>query len=582
MKSLILVPVMVFSIFGCSPDSDRIITQAPQTEDELGYLVSGATVKQRDDFFNTNKKVKIRNISEEGIIMFEAVNTDIQTLKKTFPEARIYKNEFIKNQDVKTKSFNIESEIKHFNSSNEFNFRSCKNLGAKPIANLTPTSLNLTTRGHNLEYGERISMSSQRSQPHAFVGGELKKAWIVEGPQGTNIPKIINSENLDLVLDTMGVYSFYLYVQDQKQNCQYDAYQLSVTGNAPYLRSASVGKDLNIGNQEYITKLGLDKAHMTTKGEGMLIAIVDSGVNYNHPHLSDKIFINENEIPDNGIDDDKNGLIDDVHGWDFVFRDKFPFDDLGHGSHVAGLAVGEGFGVAPNAKIIPIKVGSNFGNQDMGTTFQGVMYAIRMGADIINMSYGSDKTHVMSAVREEARLYQMALGEDVLLVAASGNGVLNPRFGFPVGIDIDNLMITPAAINLENMVSVGALSIYDELAHYSNFGRNKVRVSTYGGEGLNVRTGRPYNGQMFSAFIENAKGDLFWAAQGTSMAAPVTAGIAALVRSINPNLSAGEVGQLLEDSGVSSRALQGKIKSGRILTADSAVENALKTIQLLN
>lgn len=582
MKSLILVPLMVFSLFGCSSDADRILTQAPQTEAELGFLVAGATLEQKNDFFNTHTNVKIRDISNDNVVIFEAVNSDFETLKKNFPDSRIYKNEFIKYNDIQKPTFSLAS-LKSLNvpflaSSKTWNLQSCRDVkNLKPIAKMTPVSLNLKGKTP-LEAGAQVEIDSSLSQPHAFVGGPINVAWVIQAPLGSNVPEVVMDTELNVTLDTMGLYQVYLVVQDQKQNCQFENVNLSVTGNKPFI-GAQVNSNLDtkIANQFFVQKLGLANAHSKTTGKGIKIAILDSGVNYNHPYLAPNIYTNPNEIPDNDIDDDKNGVVDDVHGWDFVYNDKYPYDDLGHGTHVSGLAAGKVFGAAPDATIIPVKVGSNIGASDMGSLFRGIIYALKLDADVINLSLGSERP----VFQEEITLYKQAIKKDTLIVVAAGNGEPTPM-GVFLGVDIDNKSYAPAGIQLENILTVGALSANDNLAYYSNYGVKKVGVATYGGEDFDFKTNRAYNGQMFSTYIENPKGIEFFAAQGTSMATPVATGIAALVRSVNPSLTAGQTASLLEMSGTVTPSLKGKVFSGRILTAESAVDNAIKTIKTLN
>lgn len=583
MKSLLWLPMTVFvflgpifGLTGCADNSERVLTVAPQSESELGFIVAGTTLEEKDKFFNDNKTVKIRSISDEHIIMFEAVNVDYQTLRTNFPYSRIYKNEFIKyaNSSLKTETLQSLMQTNLLNVNPTFNLDSCKDQSLKPIAKMTPASSNLNSR-RPLEIGAKVQINSNQSQPHAFVGGKLKKAWIIRGPLGTKAPELSFTETLDVELDTMGVYQVFLLVQDDKQNCQFENINLSVTGNTPFnaLNNISLVSSLNsnIKNQEYIQKLGLDQAHQVSKGDGILIAVVDSGVNYNHPYLAENIFINQNEIADNGIDDDSNGLIDDVHGWDFVFNDKHPYDDMSHGTHVAGLAAAKVFGVAPNAKILPIKAGNNFGMLDVATTFKAIIYAIKMKADIINLSLGSERP----VFKEELELYNMALRSDALIVAAAGNGEPSRR-GLYLGIDIDNRSFAPAGLDFENILTVASLNTKDNLAYYSNFGLRKTNVATYGGEDFDLASDQIYDGQLYSTYIENAQGILFYPAHGTSMATPVASGIAALVRSLNPNLSAGQTNRILETAGKVSNSLNRKIKSGRVLTAEAAVNSAVQ------
>jgi hypothetical protein len=589
MKSFHVLPMMVvisIAFLGCSNPVEKKITTAPQDESELGFIVSGATSDEKENFLNSFSNVQIREISNENIIMFEVLNSDLNTIRSEFPNSRIYKNEFIKFADVKNDVQNLSElntlildknlNLDNLSSTNSFNLNTCKDENLKPIAKVKPLSANLTKKG-SLNIGESIKLSSVDSQAHAFVGGKVKTAWLIMAPLGSSVPQLTFADQIEFTLDTMGYFQVYLVVQDQKSNCQFENVNISVTGNEPFKNVALSSVDSKVVNQTYIQKLGLSQAHQTSTGQGQLIAIVDSGVNYNHPYLSQNIFINQNEIPDNNIDDDKNGLVDDVHGWDFVFNDKFPFDDLGHGSHVAGLAAGKVFGVAPDAQILPIKAGNNSGMLDIGTTFKAIIYALRMKADVVNLSLGGERP----IFREEMDLYKQALKSETILVAAAGNGAPS-NLGIFLGVDIDNRSYAPAGVDLENIISVASLNNNDSLAYYSNFGLKKINVATYGGEDFDLKTGRPYDGQLFSTYIENSKKILFFGAQGTSMAAPVATGIVALVRSVNPNLTPAQVKLLLETSGTVKPDLARKIKSGRVLTAESAVKSAASTLNLIN
>ena len=124
---------------------------------------------------------------------------------------------------------------------------------------------------------------------------------------------------------------------------------------------------------------------MFSQGEGVTIAILDSGVDYFHPAISGNIKINQGEIPDNGLDDDNNGYVDDYTGYDFYNDDPHPYDDVGHGTSVAGQAA-SAIGMAPKTKILPVKV-SSFGMFDAGRIAQGIRYAIDSGADIISIYF---------------------------------------------------------------------------------------------------------------------------------------------------------------------------------------------------
>ncbi|WP_264196518.1 S8 family serine peptidase [Microseira wollei] len=160
--------------------------------------------------------------------------------------------------------------------------------------------------------------------------------------------------------------------------------------------------------------------HQGYRGQGTVVAVIDTGVDYTHSDLDRNIWVNPNEIPGNNLDDDRNGFVDDVRGWDFVTDDSAPMDEQGHGTHVAGIIAAEnnGFGttgVAFNAKIMPVRVlGESGGSQS--DIAAGIRYAVDNGADVINLSLGGDFTS-----RQEANAIRYAAEKGVVVVMAAGN-----------------------------------------------------------------------------------------------------------------------------------------------------------------
>jgi subtilisin family serine protease len=133
---------------------------------------------------------------------------------------------------------------------------------------------------------------------------------------------------------------------------------------------------------------------ITTGSNTIVVAVIDTGVDYTHPDLAANIWTNPGEIPDNGIDDDGNGYVDDVHGYDFINNDNDPMDDNGHGTHCAGVigAIGNNgigiAGVAWKVKIMPLKFLRADGNGDTAASLNAIAYARRMGANVISCSWG--------------------------------------------------------------------------------------------------------------------------------------------------------------------------------------------------
>jgi subtilisin family serine protease len=253
-------------------------------------------------------------------------------------------------------------------------------------------------------------------------------------------------------------------------------------------------------------------------GQGVTVAVIDTGVDLDHPDLVNNLFVNHGEIPGNGIDDDGNGFVDDVHGYDFADVDANPDDVTGHGTHVAGIiaASRNGFGatgVAPNATILPVRVLGSNGTGSTNAVAAGIRYAAEMGADIINLSLGGGYSRAIDVAID----YAHSLGS--LIVAAAGNeSAAVPSF--------------PARFSAtdSNVISVGATSSSGALAGFSN---------DVGGSGA-IQVDAPGVG-IFSTYV----GGGFATLSGTSMASPHVAGLAALMLSSNPSLTSPELRALL-------------------------------------
>ncbi|GMU87470.1 MAG: hypothetical protein AMXMBFR48_27110 [Ignavibacteriales bacterium] len=253
----------------------------------------------------------------------------------------------------------------------------------------------------------------------------------------------------------------------------------------------------------------------TTGDTTQIIAILDTGVDWLHPDLKNKIWINPNEIPDNGIDDDGNGYIDDVHGWDFINWDNNPSDLNGHGTHVAGIAAAEAnndlgiAGASWGAKILPIQILSRNGQGDGATISQGIFYASNMGASVINMSFGGYR---LSLTMAGALQYALLTSE---LVAAAGNDgksinevTSDPRFSFTM---------YPAALPY-----VLGIQVIEDFSNFDDDGPVYSRYFT--GENYELVS---FGGGIISTF----PGGRYKALSGTSMGAPLIAGMITLYNS---------------------------------------------------
>jgi len=261
-------------------------------------------------------------------------------------------------------------------------------------------------------------------------------------------------------------------------------------------------------------------------GKGVTVAIVDTGVDLNHSDLVQNLYVNPEEIAGNGVDDDGNGYVDDVHGYDFADGDASPDDLNGHGTHVAGTiaAARNGVGatgVAPDAKIIPVRVLDRNGSGSDAGVAAGIRYAAKLGADIINLSLGG----VYSRAIDSAIEYARSVGS--IIIAAAGNESASVP-GYPARF----------SSTASNVISVAAYNSSSSLASFSN------RVGNSGA----VQVDAPGVG-IYSTYMGGGYATL----SGTSMATPHVAGLAALILSANSTLTSRELRDLLA-TGTSGRA----------------------------
>ena len=269
----------------------------------------------------------------------------------------------------------------------------------------------------------------------------------------------------------------------------------------------------------------------------IIVAIIDTGVDPNHPELAGKIWTNPREIDGNEIDDDNNGYIDDIHGWDFTgessimppLQDNDPTDEYGHGTHCAGIITANSnnsigiSGVTPNCRIMPIKF---FPVMLSSYASEAIIYAADNGADVINMSFGYPWP---VPILQDALDYARSKG--VVLIAASGN-------------DSDEMQNYPAAY--ESVIAVGATSSSDQIAFFSTYG-DQIDVSAPGYSILSLRA----DGTDMYAPDEpdvHIIDSLYYIASGTSMACPHVVGIAAFMLALSPGLSMDNVREILENT----------------------------------
>jgi serine protease len=285
---------------------------------------------------------------------------------------------------------------------------------------------------------------------------------------------------------------------------------------------------------------------LSTGSSSFVIAVIDTGIQRTHPDLAANMWINAGEIPGNGIDDDGNGYIDDVYGWNFYDNNNNPDDSGGHGTHVAGTigAVGNNsigvVGVNWQCQLMALKFIGRRGGYT-SDAIRALNYAVANGAKVSNNSWGGGA-------------YSQALYDSInsagiaghLFVAAAGNDSRNS----------DATPSYPGSYTLDNIISVAATNNDDGLASFSNYGATSVDIGAPG-----VMIASTYKGSGY-VYMD-----------GTSMASPHVAGVAALVWSYQPALTLSEVRTRILSTARPVPSLAGKAVTGGVVNAHAAMTN---------
>lgn len=312
---------------------------------------------------------------------------------------------------------------------------------------------------------------------------------------------------------------------------------------------------------EYMNTEGLPKREV-------VVAVIDTGVDYNHPELSENMWININEIPGDMIDNDNNGYIDDINGWDFYNDDDSvchysynnrlkaylasPNDNDDHGTHIAGIiaaSADNGIGIAGIASNIDVKImalkinGGKKGTGEISNAIEAIKYATMMGADICNLSWGTSNY--------SAALEEVIKDSDMLFVAAAGN----------TGTNNNKNPIYPSSMELDNLISVTYINAFGKLARLSNYGDKTVDIAAPGDNILSTIVGD------------------YSTMSGSSMAAPQVSALAALLYSCNEGLYPSNVKEMLLKSMKALPNLLGSIKYPGIPSAYRAVLSSGNLLQ---
>ncbi len=298
----------------------------------------------------------------------------------------------------------------------------------------------------------------------------------------------------------------------------------------------------------------------------VVIAVIDTGIDFSHPDIVDHMWVNPGEIDGDNIDNDNNGYIDDIYGWDFYNNDAsighydeivtnksaYIMDNDNHGTHIAGIiaAVAKDYanatdlGINLDIKIMSLKInGGVDGSGKLMDAVKAVKYAKMMGADICNISWGTD------VYSEE--LYQIMKETDMLFVAAAGNS----------GDNNDLEPIYPANLKLDNLISVTSADTLGGLNEYSNYGVNTVDIAAPGNN-------------IYSTIIGG-----YAYMSGSSMAAPQVSAVAALYFGYEDNHNPSKIKELIIDAVKPLPELRGKIRYAGIVDMNEAVTSFVKSAE---
>lgn len=304
-------------------------------------------------------------------------------------------------------------------------------------------------------------------------------------------------------------------------------------------------------NQSYID-------YSSTNTSPVIVAVVDTGVDYNHEDLKDVMWVNENEIPGNGIDDDLNGYIDDIHGIDTLQRSGGvatgdPMDTHNHGTHVSGTIGatqnnGTGIaGIASNVQIMALRTVPNSGDETDIDVAESFLYAAEHGASLINCSFGKRNNEGGMLVNDTMNY----IGENhgVLVVTSAGNSTQ----------DIDRTLTYPASFDTDYMIVIASSTNNGSFSYFSNYGKVNVDVAAPG-----------------SSIYSTVRNNRYASYSGTSMASPTTTGMAAEILSHRPNMGPIELKQVIMDSVTDKPRMQNKMQTNGVID----MHNAFELIQL--
>ncbi|HYJ86711.1 MAG TPA: S8 family serine peptidase [Pyrinomonadaceae bacterium] len=286
---------------------------------------------------------------------------------------------------------------------------------------------------------------------------------------------------------------------------------------------------------QYGSDIGVTSAWEKTTGTpATVIAVIDSGIDFSHPDLVNNQWTNP-----------EPSTAGDLHGWDYTTDNGTIKDEQGHGTAIAGIIAAQGnnsagiSGVMWRASLMSLRVLDNTGTGDIGNAVEAIDYAVAHGAQVINISWGTSGESL--ALKD---VIERAMRNGVVVVCSAGNG----------SQDVEATPYYPASYGLRDLIAVGATDNFDRLTTWSNWGSRNVTVAAPGIDVLTTKMGGGY-----------------WNVTGTSASAPLVAGVAGLIKSVNPALNTNDVAQAIENEVRKVASLSGKVSSGGVVSASASV-----------
>lgn len=282
----------------------------------------------------------------------------------------------------------------------------------------------------------------------------------------------------------------------------------------------------------------------TTGAPSTVIAVVDSGIDFSHPDLKNNRWVNQAEKVNNR-DDDGNGLTDDLYGWDWVTGTGTIRDEQGHGTIVAGIIAAQGnnqmgtTGVMWRASLMSLRVLDNTGTGDVADAVEAIDYAVEHGAQVINCSWGMDDE---SDILKDA--IDRAGKKGVVVVTSAGNDTR----------DLEATPYYPASYELSNLISVASTDQFDHLTSFTNYGAARVTIAAPGTDILTTQMGGGYR-----------------SVTGTSASAPLVSGVAGLVKTLRPWLTAAGTRAAIIDGARHVDSLSGQVSTGGVVNASGSL-----------